>query len=83
MKKLSTFQIVVTGAFIFFIVVGVLLFAGVGGFGGKDVKIGKVVIWGTYNDRTMNEILNEISYSDSRFDKLRILKKILVLLIKN
>ncbi len=75
MKKLSTFQIIFIGVFIFFTVVGVLLFAGVGGLGGKNTKIGSVIIWGTYDDRIMNGILNELSSNDSRFDKVTYVEK--------
>jgi ABC-type glycerol-3-phosphate transport system substrate-binding protein len=75
MNKLSTFQIVVTAVFIFFTIVGVMLFAGVGGMGGGDVKIGKVVIWGSFDDRIMNSFLNELSSDDSRFDEVTYIEK--------
>jgi len=75
MKRLSTFQIVVTGLFIFFTVVGVLSFAGFGGFGGRDVKTGPVTVWGTYDDRTINSILEELSYSDPRFEQVTYVEK--------
>ena len=75
MKKLSTFQIVVSGAFIFFIIGGVLLFAGVGGFGGGGTDTGEVTIWGTYDDRVINSILNDLSYDDPRFDKVKYVEK--------
>lgn len=75
MKQLSTFQIIVTGAFIFFAVIGVLLFAGLGNLGGGDTDIGAVTMWGTYDDRVMNGLLNELSFSDKRFDNVTYIEK--------
>lgn len=75
MKRLSTFQIIVTGVFIFFIIGGVLIFAGVGGFGGRNTNIGPVTIWGTYDSRIMNEILRGLSFNDSRFDSVKYIEK--------
>lgn len=75
MKKLSTFQIVVTGLFIIFIVIGVLLFAGVGGFGKSDTDIGEVVIWGTYDDRVIDPVIEELSFDDPRFDHVAYVEK--------
>lgn len=75
MKKLSTFQIIVTGAFIFFAVVGVLLFAGLGGLGSGDTDIGPVTMWGTYDDRIVTSILDELSFTDKRFDNVTYVEK--------
>ncbi len=73
MKKLSIFQIVVTGAFIFFTILGVILFAGIGG--GGDTRIGRVVIWGTYDDQIMNGLFNSLSFKDKRFDTVTYVEK--------
>src|SRR3989344_5175940 len=75
MRTLSTFQIVVTALFIVFIVLGVLLFAGVGGFGGSDADIGEVVMWGVYDDRIIDPVIKELSFDDSRFDHVKYVEK--------
>ncbi len=75
MNKLSVFKIVVTGAFIFFTVVGVMLFAGVGGFGGGGANVGEVVIWGTYDDKVMEALIREASFNDDRFDQVTYIEK--------
>lgn len=75
MRKLSTFQVVVTALFIIFIVGGVLLFAGVGGFGGSDTDIGEVVMWGTYDDKVIHDVINELSFDDERFDHIKYVEK--------
>ncbi|MCW9054664.1 MAG: extracellular solute-binding protein [Candidatus Pacebacteria bacterium] len=75
MKKLSTFQIVVTAGFIIFTILGVLLFAGVGGFGGREDKVGPVVVWGTYDEKIMKDVLRELSYDDNRFDEVSYVEK--------
>ncbi|OGG54686.1 hypothetical protein A3D62_03295 [Candidatus Kaiserbacteria bacterium RIFCSPHIGHO2_02_FULL_49_11] len=67
---MSGFQIAVTGVFIFFTVGGVLLFAGVGGFGGDDSAVGAVEIWGTYNEETVREAIKQLSYDESRLDEV-------------
>ena len=74
MKKLSTFQIVVTGAFLFFIVVGVMLFATSSGLGG-NANIGQVTIWGTYDDQIVNAVTRELSFDDSRFEEVTYVEK--------
>ncbi|MFC1731326.1 extracellular solute-binding protein [candidate division KSB1 bacterium] len=75
MKKLSTFQIIVTGGFVFFTVIGILLFAGFGGTGGGGANVGQVTVWGTHDDRIINSILNELSFDDSRFDQVTYIEK--------
>lgn len=75
MRKLSTFQIVVTALFIVFIILGVLLFAGVGGFGRSDTDIGEVVMWGVYDDKIIDPVIKELSFDDSRFDQVKYVEK--------
>ena len=75
MKELSLFQIIVTVAFIFFIILGVIFFAGVGGLGGGGSSVGQVTIWGTYDGRIMNEIISEQLSEDSRFEQIEYIEK--------
>lgn len=75
MKKLSTFQIIFTAAFIVFIVVGVLVFAGIGGLGGGADKVGAVEIWGTYDRKVMDSLIDELGYDDNRFDEVAYVEK--------
>ena len=75
MKTLSTFQIIVTGLFIFFTIAGVLLFAGIGGFGGGGTKVGPVTIWGTYDDQIINAVLRKFSSDDPRLDQVTYVEK--------
>lgn len=70
MKRINTFQIVATGAFILFAVVGVFVFAGIGGFNSKENTIGEVRVWGTYPQATMNALLNQLSLEDQRFGEI-------------
>ena len=55
MRKMTNFQIVILGIFVFFILVGVVLFAG---FGKKDpTVVGEVFIWGSMDSSIMEEML--------------------------
>lgn len=72
---MNTFQLFVTGAFIFFLIAGVLIFAGVGGFGGKKDRIGPVVIWGTYDERVINNVIEDLAIDDNRLDDVSYVEK--------
>lgn len=72
---MSVFQIVILAVFAVFLIIGVLLFAGVGGFGSQDNPIGEVVIWGTYDENLMNRFINELSIDDSRLDGVTYIEK--------
>lgn len=64
--KSSTFQIVVTGAFIFFLIMGVLLFSGLIKIGGKKAQTegsGTVVLWGTIDKQDLNEFIEALNFS--------------------
>jgi multiple sugar transport system substrate-binding protein len=72
---MSTFQIVLTGVFIFFIVAGVLVFAGIGGFGGSTTPVGTVVIWGTYDAQIVDDIIHTIGNGNKDFDGVSYVEK--------
>lgn len=62
---MTNFQIALTGIFVFFIVLGVILFAG---FKGNNATVsGNVVIWGTLDQNIINNLLNEIKNQDTSF----------------
>lgn len=71
---MSTFQIVVLGVFIFFIVVGVLIFASFGGLGGGQA-VGPVEIWGTMDERLVKQSIAELADSDDSFSKVEYVEK--------
>jgi len=63
MHSMSTFQIVMTTAFIGFLIVGIGVFSAFGGaLGGKQV--GTVVIWGTHSSATMTQLLSTLRSTD-------------------
>lgn len=59
---MNNFQTILVAIFLAFLVFGVLVFAGIIDIGGsKDSNIkGKVIIWGTFNESGIDEILDEI-----------------------
>jgi len=61
MKQMSTFQLVLIIAFVFFGVFGVLVFSGVFGGPGKGSEnlTGEVVIWGTLPSRNVNDLIDK------------------------
>jgi len=66
---MTNFQIAVIGIFIFFIVFGVVVFAG---YGGKNLdSAGPVVIWGTVDKNIMNELLSELKMENDAFSELK------------
>lgn len=71
---MSTFQIIVTGLFAFFLIAGVGVFAAFGGLlGGKST--GSVVIWGTADSDTMSNLLTTLKSSNSVFDDVSYVQK--------
>src|SRR3989344_162311 len=62
---MTNFQIVVTGIFIFFIAVGVILFATFGKGGNTD-SIGRVEIWGSVSQEVMDEAIKKLNEADDR-----------------
>lgn len=56
-EKRSTFQTIVFGVFIAFVVIAVLVFATFSGGGGGQ-SVGQVVLWGTYDQALVQSYLN-------------------------
>ena len=67
--KFSPFQIAVSAAFFFFVIVGVSLFAAFGGRG-SGTEVGTVVIWGTLDAQAFNETLTNLAGSDKAFQSV-------------
>ena len=66
---MSTFRIVVLVVFVVFAVVGVAIFAGVGGFFGSDSGEGApVLIWGTLPGAVMTSVLGDLVDARKGFD---------------
>ena len=63
MKSLSLFKIVVVGVFILCAVVGVLLFAGLGG--GNNKSTPTVTIWGTLPGVHVNDLVHSLNQSST------------------
>jgi ABC-type glycerol-3-phosphate transport system substrate-binding protein len=71
---MSPFQLIVTGLFAAFIVVGVAVFALFGGaFGGSGV--GAVVVWGTVDEGTMQYLLDSMRSVDGSLSDTSYVKK--------
>lgn len=71
---MSTFQIVVLGIFASLILIGIGIFAAFGGLlGGKNV--GPVVVWGTLDNQTMENLLDELRTSDKSFQDVHYVEK--------
>lgn len=66
MKKMSIFQTIILAVFGASAVAGILIFAFVVG-GGNNTGIGQVVIWGTFDDTSVNAVLRYLSDQDGRF----------------
>ncbi len=64
---MTTFQIVIIGIFIILAIAGVLVFSGVGGFGGDDKKIGDVEIWGTIPHEIIDKMIERLNSGNGRF----------------
>lgn len=58
MNPISTFQAVVLGIFFFFIIVGVIIFAGI--TGGGQPTLGAITVWGTFNGERFNQLLSSM-----------------------
>ncbi len=63
---MSNFQTIILGVFLFFIFLGVILFAG---FGGEDDarSIGSVTIWGTVDENIIDKLLSDLRREDKAF----------------
>jgi ABC-type glycerol-3-phosphate transport system substrate-binding protein len=73
-SKFSTFQLAVTGAFLFLMLVGIAVFTIYGGRGGKK-DIGAVVIWGTLKQDAADSILVNMAGTDPSFQSVTYVEK--------
>jgi len=72
--KMSNFQLIVLALFGFFILLGVGVFAAFGGLLGSS-SIGPVVIWGTEDANTMNDLVATLKSSDKTFANVTYVQK--------
>lgn len=56
---MSNFQLIFTGVFVLLILAGVTIFALFGGIGGRNA-VGKVVMWGTVDQISVDKVLQEL-----------------------
>src|SRR5579871_6623879 len=63
--KMSNFQLLFLGIFAVFIIAGVIAFAL---YSAKPNSVGPVVIWGTLDGGTMEELINNLNQSDRSFE---------------
>ncbi len=67
---MSQFQIILTSIFGFFILIGVILFAGFSS-NKNDISIGSVLIWGTIEKSVMNGVIRDLIDKDDSFEKVK------------
>ncbi len=72
--KMSNFQIIVTGLFVFFIIAGVGIFAAFGGLLGGS-STGPVTMWGTFDSSIMSNMLTELRSSNKVFANVTYVQK--------
>ena len=63
---MSTFQIIVSGIFVALVVIGIGIFSLFGGAGGK-ADIGRVDIWGTLEQNSMDSVLGALAEKDKTY----------------
>ncbi len=73
MKSISTFQIIVTTAFVVFTIIGVGVFAAFGGVTGST-SVGQVTIWGTADEQQMSMVLQNLRATDKSFQDVTYLE---------
>ncbi|MEX0917081.1 MAG: extracellular solute-binding protein [Candidatus Paceibacterota bacterium] len=73
--KSKFFQLGVLFFFGTLAVLGVLFFAGIGGFGGSKERAGPVEIWGTAPRGVMNEIIGDLRRTRDDFDSVEYVEK--------
>jgi multiple sugar transport system substrate-binding protein len=71
---MSTFQIIVLGIFASLILIGIGVFAAFGGVLGNKSN-GPVLIWGTLEQQTMDDILGALYHADKSFDEVTYVQK--------
>src|SRR3989344_1182659 len=72
---MKSFQFIILAVFIVLAVAGVIVFAGLGGIGGKSNKIGTVIIWGTVPRQVMDSVFASIRESRDDFGTVSYLEK--------
>ena len=72
---MTNFQIGIIGVFAVLAVIGVLAFAGVGGFGQDADEIGKIEIWGTIPNDTVDQLLEAVKDADDSFSGVKYIEK--------
>ncbi|MDO8548053.1 MAG: extracellular solute-binding protein [bacterium] len=74
MGNLTTFQIVVIGLCVAFLIVGVGVFAAFGGLLGGS-RVGPVRVWGTVDSGVMSNLLSTLHSSDSALEAVTYIQK--------
>lgn len=64
---MTNFQLIFTGAFVFFIVCGLVAFSL---YTTKSNNIGNVVVWGTLDGGTMSKLINDLSQQDKSYQSV-------------
>lgn len=70
MDKLRPFHLIVLAIFGFAAILGLVLFANFGGVGGNAQALGRVVIWGTLPQATMESVLQSISANNDSYKEV-------------
>lgn len=74
MKTLTTFQLVVIGLCVVFVIVGVGVFAAFGGLLGGS-RVGPVVVWGTVDSGLMSTAVQSLRAQDSALEGVQYVQK--------
>jgi multiple sugar transport system substrate-binding protein len=72
--KMTNFQIIFTGVFVLLILIGVAVFASMGGVGGS-AGVGSVVIWGEADQTAFDEALQTLRQQDKSFQDVQYVQK--------
>ncbi len=70
---MSNFQIVITGIFVFFIIIGVIVFAGLKGSGTQTSP--EIVLWGSVSEDLFNKFLGDVNLERPEPLKIRYVQK--------
>ncbi|MCK5095801.1 MAG: extracellular solute-binding protein [Candidatus Pacebacteria bacterium] len=65
MKETNTFQLILLGVFGFFIIIGVMYFAGGGGLeqDEDEINYGTITVWGFISERDFSDIFSELDFT--------------------
>ncbi len=72
--KMTNFQLIFTGVFVLLILVGVGVFALFGGIGGKS-NIGVVTVWGTLDQTTIDQVLQNLRQTNKELSDVRYIQR--------